>query len=90
MASNNPESTEGTNIRALVIYVFNENTGVLESASQLVNTQGKAKNFPNNVANAKKILDGNDTLLQVYTSFLIAFLVLLIYKQKCTICQGFL
>jgi hypothetical protein len=70
MSSNNPESTAGVGIRALVIYVFNEDTGILESATELVNTKGGKRAFPKNVANAKKVLDGNDKLLQVhvYTS----------------------
>ncbi|XP_061192631.1 cell surface hyaluronidase-like [Saccostrea echinata] len=53
----NETDNVGKNIRALVIYVFNEQTGVLESAAQLVNTNGKAKDFPDNVAKAKQILD---------------------------------
>ncbi|XP_056019715.1 cell surface hyaluronidase-like [Ostrea edulis] len=51
------DGNKGQNIRALVIYVFNEGTGVLESAAELVHTKGKARDFPNTVANAKQILD---------------------------------
>nr|XP_034311769.1 cell surface hyaluronidase [Crassostrea gigas] len=55
--STDPDIKASKNIRALVIYVFNENTGVMESAAQLVNTEGRSKNFHQNVANAKSILD---------------------------------
>lgn len=57
--STDPDIKASKNIRALVIYVFNENTGVMESAAQLVNTEGKSNNFYQNVANAKSILDSN-------------------------------
>ena len=53
-------SMASRNIRALVIYIFNEKTGILETATQLVNTKN-AKNFGKNVEKAKQILDGKLT-----------------------------
>ncbi|XP_078319448.1 cell surface hyaluronidase-like [Crassostrea virginica] len=49
-------SMASRNIRALVIYIFNEKTGIMETATQLVNTKN-AKNFGKNVEKAKQILD---------------------------------
>ena len=53
------------NIRALVIYIFNEKTGIMETATQLVNTIN-AKNFGKNVEKAKQILDGEFTCNILY------------------------
>ena len=53
-------SMASRNIRALVIYIFNEKTGIMETATQLVNTKN-AKNFGKNVEKAKQILDGEVT-----------------------------
>ena len=53
-------SMASRNIRALVIYIFNEKTGIMETATQLVNTIN-AKNFGKNVEKAKQILDGEVT-----------------------------
>ena len=53
----NADSRQSQKIRALVIYVFNEKTGIMESATQLVNTE-KPRTFGQNVENAKAILEG--------------------------------
>lgn len=53
----NADSRQSQKIRALVIYVFNEKTGIMESATQLVTTE-KPRTFGQNVENAKAILDG--------------------------------
>lgn len=67
--STDPDIKASKNIRALVIYVFNENTGVMESAAQLVNTEGRSKNFHQNVANAKSILDSNFPYYMQYQKY---------------------
>lgn len=56
-ASTDPNVRESIKMEALVIYVFNEQTGVMESAARLVTTGGKAKDFPQKVEEAKEVLN---------------------------------
>lgn len=56
-ASTDPNVRESIKMEAIVIYVFNEQTGVMESAARLVTTGGKARDFPQKVEEARKVLD---------------------------------
>lgn len=56
-ATTDPNVRESIKMEALVIYVFNEQTGVMESAARLVTTGGKPKDFPKKVEEAREVLD---------------------------------
>lgn len=56
-ATTDPNVRESIKMEALVIYVFNEETGVMESAARLVTTGGKPKDFPKKVEEARVVLD---------------------------------
>lgn len=56
-ATTDPNVRESIKMEALVIYVFNEQTGVMESAARLVTTDGKPKDFPKKVEEAREVLD---------------------------------
>lgn len=53
-ASTDPNVRESIKMEAIVIYVFNEQTGVMESAARLVTTGGKAKRFSPKSRRGKK------------------------------------
>uniref|UniRef100_K1QC76 Transmembrane protein 2 n=1 Tax=Magallana gigas TaxID=29159 RepID=K1QC76_MAGGI len=56
-ATTDPNVRESIKMEALVIYVFNEQTGVMESAARLVTTGGKPKDFPKKVEETREVLD---------------------------------